>query len=388
MSPARQYYQISDIDGVIIYIQHKLCDPEDVKCQFRALDLATAEYVDIDYDSISHALTIKAFWTKSSVEDGLWREKHQKGANDTIEIGVLMNEKPDEPEELRYSGWLTVVGEHKKPCKFTIPNPDITVLTVLAQTLFSFPARYHPLPSQSQACFTTSFKQPTGMHPALQLSLSKAALKVPADTCALHAYLTLPSYLFIDKYQLSDPLFLASQNLKALRSLSGATDLEAPDWVIQEWGSAALLEIAIADPKSVDGDWTVNIPMHLRYLSPSSEPPHGIRSVSVPWPTVFWACTAEGGSKFASSPFDRVNLGYDGLFGPKTMFYHVEPAKDSVGYASLDVPVMDLSRSSWVETGTVVAIVSGTLWILWKLVQGFMQDSKQKEQATKNKKRR
>lgn len=120
MSSARQYYQISSIDGVIIYIQQKICDPEDVKCQFRALDLATAEYMDIDYDSISHALIIKAFWTRSSVGDGMWHEKHDKTANDTIEVGVLINENPDEPEELRYSGWLTVIGQHKKPCEFLV----------------------------------------------------------------------------------------------------------------------------------------------------------------------------------------------------------------------------------------------------------------------------
>jgi len=122
MSSARQYYQVASIDGVIIYIQQKICDPEDVRCQFRALDLATAEYVDMDYDSISHALTIKAFWTRSSIGDGTWSEKHHKGSNDTIEVGVLMNENPDEPEELRYSGWLTVVGKDKRPCAFLVSS--------------------------------------------------------------------------------------------------------------------------------------------------------------------------------------------------------------------------------------------------------------------------
>lgn len=225
------------------------------------------------------------------------------------------------------------------------------------------------------------------MHPVLQLSLSESALQSPGQSCALHTYLTLPSYVFIDRYQLADSLFLKSQNLKALRALSGATDLEAPDWVIKEWGSAALFEIASPGPKSIDRGLTASIPLHLRYLPPTSELPYGMRSVSVAWPIVFWACTAEEASKFASSPFDRINLGYDGLFGSKTMFYHVPPAKDSVGYVNLDVPVMDLRRSSWVETGTVVAIVSGTLWILWKLLQEFLQDSKEVSNISKKKKR-
>lgn len=139
MSSARQYYQISSIDGVIIYIQQKICDPEDAKCQFRALDLATAEYVDIDYDSISHALTIKVFWTRSNLGDGTWHERHYKAANDTIEVGVLMDENPDEPEELRYSGWLTVVGQDKKPCEFLISLSSsftISLITSSSNPLF------------------------------------------------------------------------------------------------------------------------------------------------------------------------------------------------------------------------------------------------------------
>ena len=70
------------------------------------------------------------------------------------------------------------------------------------------------------------------------------------------------------------------------------------------------------------------------------------------------------------NPFDRVNLGYDGLFGPKTMFYHLEP--DGAGASGslverLAVPVLDLDRSGLVEGGTVVVVVLGALWVCWKL---------------------
>ena len=68
----------------------------------------------------------------------------------------------------------------------------------------------------------------------------------PSTTCALHTYLTLPSPLFADKYQLStsDPIFLGSHNLVSLRSISGETDLEAPDYLVEKWGSNLLLELA------------------------------------------------------------------------------------------------------------------------------------------------
>jgi|SRR5579871_2113002 len=113
---SRQYYQIASIDGVIIYIQNKICNSLDVQCQLRAHDLANADYIDMDYDSISHSVTFKAFWARPPNFDEVWHDTHRKVANDTIEVGVLMNEQPDELEELRYSGWLTVIGKDKKPC--------------------------------------------------------------------------------------------------------------------------------------------------------------------------------------------------------------------------------------------------------------------------------
>jgi len=72
----------------------------------------------------------------------------------------------------------------------------------------------------------------------------------------------------------------------------------------------------------------------------------------------------------AASPFDRVNLGYEGLFGPKTMFYHVPPANSSSGgrlVEEIQVPVLDLDQAWYVEWGTVVAVALGTLWVCWKL---------------------
>lgn len=72
------------------------------------------------------------------------------------------------------------------------------------------------------------------------------------------------------------------------------------------------------------------------------------------------------------NPFDRVNLGYDGLFGPKTMFYHVSPATTPASseplYEKLEAPVLDLSRAGNVEMGTAVAVVLGFAWVIWKLL--------------------
>lgn len=191
-------------------------------------------------------------------------------------------------------------------------------------------------------------------------------LEPPSESCALHSYLTLPSTLFPDKYQLSSPLFLASKSLRSLRSVSGETDLEAPDWAIEKWGSAMLVELAPPDakPGSKQGPWHADIPLHLRYIRPSVS---GTAATEIPWPVVFWACRAEEGTKMSVNPFDRVNLGYDGLFGPKTMFYHLSPNSSGTLVETLSVPVLQTQRASWIEPGTVAVVLLGFCWVLWKL---------------------
>jgi hypothetical protein len=189
-------------------------------------------------------------------------------------------------------------------------------------------------------------------------------------------------------------LFLASHNLKALHSLSGATDLEAPEWVVDSWGSAALFEIDTT-AKSSEADLEVTIPLHLRYLIPTnSTTANGSRKHPVSNPIVFWACTADSGTQFTSSPFDRKNLGYDTLFGERTMFYHVNPRGavaidqgSSTGSVKgggeslvtwISAPVLDLNRTSAgvVEWGTVAVIVLGSLWVCWALVRVLIRDLK------------
>lgn len=196
----------------------------------------------------------------------------------------------------------------------------------------------------------------------------------------MHAYLTLPSSVFIDRYQFTDDLFLKSQNIIALRALSGSQDLEAPDWVVKSWGSAALFELALPSAPA-DGEWTATIPTHLRYVSSSANSssllPAGKRELSIPAPAVFWACNAEEGTKFKTNPFDRDNLGYDGLFGTRTMFYHVPPAPvDAEGglLLGLEAPVLEAEGAGWVVPATVVVIVLGFAWVVFKMVGGGVND--------------
>jgi hypothetical protein len=101
----------------------QICGEDQYPCRLRAHDLQWADYLDIDYDAVSHAFVLRAFWSQSRADDAKWYETHLKGikSSDTLEVGVLMNEISEEEEELRYSGFLTQVGRDKKPSTHPLP---------------------------------------------------------------------------------------------------------------------------------------------------------------------------------------------------------------------------------------------------------------------------
>ncbi len=200
--------------------------------------------------------------------------------------------------------------------------------------------------------------------------------------CAPYAYLTLPRTIFADKYQLSDPLFLASKNLTALRYTTQPVDLEAPEYVMSQWGSSVLVQLA--SPPKGEGEWTAELPLHLRYLASAQG---GYADVSVPYPAVFWACPAEAGVKFPPNPFEKDNLGYDGLFDQRTVFWHVEPRPVAGGSLvnQVKVPVLDLDKAGWVNAGTAAAVLVGFAWVVWKLYGVYSRGGAAKVEGEKKK---
>lgn len=366
-STAYQYY--SPLDSLlpfITYAHSSLCPPpssthpEGSSCGARVDRLSVASSLDISYDTISHALKVTAAWGHQ--DQPVVVTSPLDSINHRVEVGILGGDTPTgiEAHELGFSGFLTVLGHDKKP----------------SPTMFKFPARHRRVDGAS---FRTRVLAPTGLHPTMQIEFDGRAkgLQPPeagGSECALHAYLALPRTIFADKYQLSDPLFLGSKNLTALRYITQPVDLEAPEYVTDLWGSATLVELSSpseAVKGSDDASWTAEVPLHLRYLSPASG---GYRDIELPYPAVFWACTTEEGTKFPSSPFERVNLGYDGLFGPRTVFWHIDPQppQGSGGSGRLTntirVPVLDVDTSGWVSTGTTAVVLLGFGWIIWKLL--------------------
>ena len=379
-SASLQYYSLlPSLQQFVAWIQRDVCAASDVVCKHNAAILNLASYVDFDYDSIAHALTMTAYWSKAPavLTDPMgrwttydhWNMAIDASPNDKNELGLLQSSMATEPSELQMEGILVVVGEDSEP----------------KPVMFSFPSRHHALQSQEANAqkYLVTFDQPTGLHPTMRISFPTThKLQEPRDkpagsTCALHSYLTLPSVLFADQYAFPtsdlDPLFTEAHNIISLRSFSGEGDLEAPDYAIQQWGSALLLELATPQPasaKAPEHPWEIKIPLHLRYLAPAAG---GKQTVEVPWPIVFWACTAEEGTKFTVNPFDRVNLGYDGLFGPRTMFYHLEPRVQQGCrlLEKIDVPVLDTDIVShgMADLLTMALVLGGFLWVSWKVLK-------------------
>lgn len=82
------------------------------------------------------------------------------------------------------------------------------------------------------------------------------------------------------------------------------------------------------------------------------------------------------------NPFDRVNLGYEALFDPATTFYHFLPQPREEGGRLMEhvqVPVMDLQESGWVESGTVGVIILGALWVMWKILRVSLSHRERKK---------
>ena len=376
-SAAQQYHApLPSLKAFETYIQQKICSKSDNACNSRTISLRQAAYLDFDYDAISQSLVLTAFYASSEMPGG-WDERISKfDPAAKLEVGVLAPATPRQPEELSFGGFLINVGEDTNASmssnKYLYSQASMLMFLMSEPTLFSFPSRHHPSLPQPNATYITSFAVPTGLHPTLRLRFP-SLLSPPLPSCALHTYITLPSYIFPDKYQLASANLLATKNLHAIRSLAGETDLEAPDWVIQKWGSSMLLELA-PPPRSESSDsaaWHADIPLHLRYLKPNEG---GQRDMEVPWPVVFWACPAEEGTKMNTNPFDRKGLGYEGLFGPRTMFYHLtpQPAREPGSLIEvLQVPVLDVNHVEYVEVGTVIAILLGTLWLAGKLIRIF-----------------
>ena len=126
---AQFYTRLPSLDSLVAYVERGVCssssDPDN--CRQQAEALRSADSLDINYDSISHALTVSGFW--ASAPEGGWTEeiaKPVRQGTDQIEVGLLGAEPAREPEEIKMGGLLGVVG-----------NDDQLSMSYLSTLIFS-----------------------------------------------------------------------------------------------------------------------------------------------------------------------------------------------------------------------------------------------------------
>ena len=132
-SASHQYHHLlPSLNELSTYLEQKICPPGGTQCLSRAGAIASADYLDIDYDSISQALVIKTYRNQSPTVGGTWNEEIKAIDDTKLEIGVLAPEQATEAEELKMGGFLIVIGEDDKPSEFSFfADVPISVLLTI-----------------------------------------------------------------------------------------------------------------------------------------------------------------------------------------------------------------------------------------------------------------
>lgn len=220
----------------------------------------------------------------------------------------------------------------------------------LQKTLFHVKRRQR----QSRGTYSSQVKE-NGMHPFLKTDIHS---DIPNDEdliqCKLYYYLDLNKSFFVDKYQLPKE-FTSYVNF-------GNTDLELPEYKINEWGSEILMEI--------ENNQQISLPLHSRYQLPNNE--SSIRVTGINDPLIFYGCDVKDSYLLESSPFDnRLDIGgnYERFFTDNTVFYHLLSHENQL---QINIPRGNelIKKINFV---TNLVFIAGVVLIFYKIVQGIFK---------------
>lgn len=175
MSASSEFYaNAPSVLPLISYIQAKLCPSSSATCKEAAASLSSATYIDVDYDSISHAVIFNAFWAQSP-DAASWTETISlPGAEETIEIGILSTEPNPDPDIIGFSGFLTVLGQDDKPsmlqCSLKI-DPCLLLLSFTKLT------RTQNLPASRLPAAIMHYRSRTLRHSRHHLAIPQAYIQ-------------------------------------------------------------------------------------------------------------------------------------------------------------------------------------------------------------------
>jgi hypothetical protein len=89
----------------------------------------SADYLDLDYDTITQTLVLTVGWASSRRDESLTR----RDGDGPMEIGVLMHEPNPDPEDIQFGGFLTLLGQDATPSKSNKVNFDVRVARLIYQ---------------------------------------------------------------------------------------------------------------------------------------------------------------------------------------------------------------------------------------------------------------
>lgn len=237
------------------------------------------------------------------------------------------------------------------------------------KTLFYIHSKHRYQPSGG---YSAAFHTPLGLHPKHVLTLDSLE-HPPHSSCKLYSKYTIPKSLFLDQYQLADleRSNAATSATGKLIGVWGETNLEAPVWSVDGWGSEAVVQIFTHDRTAFDFE----LPMHSRYEVPLENTTQVERDL--PWPVVFWACQDDEKDEKAYPEIE--GLGYGSLFPDDTLFYHLNPQTQLLS-SSYHIPVAPSEKYNIVHSVTVAVILGGVLWIVMKTVLNVFNRSSPRRQ--------
>ncbi|KAG8425717.1 protease B nonderepressible form, variant 2 [Metarhizium acridum] len=111
--PASTFYQeLEDLSAFISWATKEICSKEDSVCQSRAEALSNAVSLDILWDSTLQSLRISSLFPLAEQSISVTGSSTRR-----TEVGIFSKDTPpnQKPHEVGVSGFLTVLGENKKP---------------------------------------------------------------------------------------------------------------------------------------------------------------------------------------------------------------------------------------------------------------------------------
>ncbi|CCJ30167.1 unnamed protein product [Pneumocystis jirovecii] len=201
---------------------------------------------------------------------------------------------------------------------------------------------------------------PVGFHTKIR---SKIVInKSLKDYCSLYILYYLPKSVFVDKYQLQDLVQFNIGNLKKVHFIWGETNLEAPVWKLQKWGSVVLIETV---SNHLNTSFFVDLPIHLRYFPPKKDM---FYTSDLPFPISFFSCESIQDVNTIQTPFTSSWELFHQHFPQNNTFHFLHNLNHNDSFMIIHIPVVNSDHILFVQFLTFLLILASFTYISFKLI--------------------